>query len=177
MEKKSSGSVSPQASNDAFSDLEQLRLIVFGQAKQALEDKIDALNQRVSDEMNMLQEQVNQRHSELLEKLAENHSTLLQKLNELDEQQQSDKSDLSESIASVASELEMADNASKDDSQALHKRIDQEVDDIQDALNKAVAQLSEKLDTMNNNLATSKTDRKILAKLLANVATNLDADE
>ncbi|MFC4700202.1 hypothetical protein ACFO4O_08550 [Glaciecola siphonariae] len=165
------------ASNDALSDIEQLRLIVFGQAKQELDQKIRLLDKRMSDELNSLQLKSDERHAALLETINENHASLLNKLDEIDGQHDSNAAALDADIKQLNAQLEMAENASRDDSLALHKRIDSEVDDLQSQLKSAINDLSEQLNAMNNNLASSKTDRKILAKLLANVATNLEIDD
>ena len=89
------------ASNESFNELEQLRLIVFGQAKQALETKIEALQHRLSEEMDMMQTQINQRFSELTQNIESQHSALNERLDGLSSLQSEDKASLIEANQSM----------------------------------------------------------------------------
>jgi len=168
---------SKTASNEAFNELEQLRLLVFGQAKQQLDSRIDALQSQLNEDVNMLQAQFNQRITALDEKLAEQHEQLVSQINDLANIQENDKTELVQSHASLSSQLEMAENASKDDSSFIHKRIDDEVSKLENEVSKATQDLLNKLEQVTKELSGSKTDRKKLALLLSTMASNLDADD
>ncbi|GLR71839.1 hypothetical protein [Agaribacter marinus] len=168
---------SAKASNDALGDLEQLRMIVFGAAKQELDEKIDALNQRLSDEMQQIQTQISLQFSDMQKNIAENQQILLSKLNDTDNTQDTNQQKLIEITERLNSQIEMAENAGRDEAKNLHARMDNEVNALQADLADAVERLMTKLDAVSKDLTSSKTDRKTLAQLLANVATNLDADE
>lgn len=168
---------SKTASNEAFNELEQLRLLVFGQAKQQLDARIDALQTQLQEETNMLQTQFNQRITALDEKLAEQHQQVIAQINDLANVQESDKSELVQSHANLSSQLEMAENASKDDSSYIHKRIDDEVSKLEKEVDKATQDILLKLEQVTKELSGSKTDRKKLALLLSTMASNLDADD
>lgn len=168
---------SAKASNDALGDLEQLRMIVFGAAKQELDEKIDALNQRLSDEMQQIQTQISLQFSDMQKNIAENQQILLSKLNDTDNTQDTNQQKLIEITERLNSQIEMAENAGQDEAKNLHARMDNEVNALQADLADAVERLMTKLDAVSKDLTSSKTDRKTLAQLLANVATNLDADE
>ncbi len=168
---------SAKASNNALGDLEQLRMIVFGAAKQELDEKIDALNQRLSDEMQQIQTQISLQFSDMQKNIAENQQILLSKLNDTDNTQDTNQQKLIEITERLNSQIEMAENAGQDEAKNLHARMDNEVNALQADLADAVERLMTKLDAVSKDLTSSKTDRKTLAQLLANVATNLDADE
>ncbi|MGQ8365581.1 hypothetical protein [Glaciecola sp. 1036] len=165
------------ASNDPLNDLEQLRLIVFGAAKQELDAKIEQLNQRLTDEMSKLQTHFSEQFSLVQQNMADNQADLLLKLSQSNEIQESNKQAFLDTTNSLSSQLEMAENAAQDDAQQLHKRLDEEVNQLQGELKDAVERLMAKLDSVTNELTTSKTDRKTLAQLLANVANNLEAGD
>lgn len=177
MTNKSSTLPVGSASNDAFSELEQLRLLVFGQAKQQLDQRIDELQQRVSDELDMQQKQFNERFSEMSTHIEQQHQAVLANLAELNNTQETDKAELIEANKTLSSQLEMTENASKDDFVAMQKRIDHEVNQLESGLDKAKHEILAQLEQVTKELSGSKTDRKKLALLLANMASNLDADD
>ena len=165
------------ASNDAFSELEQLRLLVFGQAKQQLDNRIDELNHRLRDDIEKQQNQFNKKLNEINAKLDEQHQTILSALADLGSVQEADKTELLQANNELISQLEMADNASRDESVLMHKRIDEEVSALESNLSKTTQDIVLQLEKVTKELSGSKTDRKKLALLLANVASNLDADD
>ncbi len=168
------------ASNESFNELEQLRLIVFGQAKQALETKIEALQQRLSEEMDMMQSQINQRFSDLTQSIESQHTALNGRLDELNNLQSEDKATLIEANqsmqAALSSQIELAENAGKDDADLIHKRIDNEVAKLESGIDTSMQDLLAQLEQVSKELSSSKTDRKTLAQMLANMASNLEED-
>ena len=168
---------SQDASNEALNELEQLRLLVFGQAKQALDSRIDKLSQLLAQETQTLQSNFDERFSALERSLNKQHESMLTQINELANVQESDKAELMQSQNNMLSQLEMAENASKDDSTLIHKRIDDEVTKLEADVDKATLEILEKLEQVTKELSGSKTDRKKLALLLSTMASNLDADD
>lgn len=168
---------SQDASNEALNELEQLRVLVFGQAKQALDARIDNLSQTLAQETKALQSNFDERFLALEQSLNEQHKSVLAQINDLANIQESDKAELIQSQNNILSQLEMAENASKDDSTFVHKRIDEEVTKLEADVEKATLEILEKLEQVTKELSGSKTDRKKLALLLSTMASNLDADD
>ena len=168
------------ASNEALTELEQLRLIVFGQARAELESKIDALQMRLSDEMDMLQSQINTRFTDLGQTIEEQHKALKLSIQQLNDVQVEDKNTLEDANklleSSLVSQIEMAENAGKDDAETIHKRIDQEVTKLETGLENTMQELLAQLEQVSKELSSSKTDRKTLAQMLSNMASNLEED-
>jgi ABC-type transporter Mla subunit MlaD len=77
----------------------------------------------------------------------------------------------------LASELEMSDTSGKQDSDELHSRLDKEVQALTEKYDAKLAEALQKLNQVTQELGSSKTDRKTLAKLLATVASNLETDQ
>ena len=168
------------ASNDAFSELEQLRLIVFGQAKAELDERIDALQNQLTNDINAVNEQFQSRMENLQSKIEEQFAKVNTTISELDHTRENDKQNnllaLEQAQQHINSQLEMTENAGKDETDALHKRVDDEVAKLETNVEESVQDLLQKLDKVSKELSNTKTDRKTLAMLLANMASNLDAD-
>ena len=165
-----------QASNDSLTEIDQLRQLVFGQAKLELDHKIDALSQRLSTELDMLQTQFNERMVELSEQLKQQHESTLRAIEDTQNTQEDNKAELIEQNKLLQSQLEMAENAGRDDTDALHKRIDSEVSQLDTNLQQGLQEMLERLDNVSKELSNSKTDRKTLAQLLATMATDLESN-
>ena len=65
MANKKSAVTVDSASNDAFGELEQLRLIVFGQAKAELETKIELLQEKLSADISDMSKQFSNNMNDL----------------------------------------------------------------------------------------------------------------
>jgi len=176
MAKKSNSAEFEKASNDAFDELEHLRLIVFGHAKQELEQKIDALQNQLTNDINNLNHQFKHEITELSQKMLDNTSAIQHSIAEIDEKIDHNQSVQETTNASLSSQIEMAENAGKDDADLLNKRIDEEVAKLEHTVDASIQDIVAQLEKVTSELTSSKTDRKTLAQLLTNMASNLDAD-
>ncbi len=174
-------SIKEDASNDSFDELEQLRLLVFGQAKVELEQKIVVSHQDLSEKIEAMTHQIQQdMHSmnqNISQQLASLSATLQSSIAEVDSSRENNRIAFEEANNRLLSQLEMAENAGKDDSDILHKRIDDEVSRLEVSADTAMKEIIAQLERVTNDLTSSKTDRKTLAQLLATMASNLDADD
>ena len=167
--------------DNVTSELSQLRDIVFGDAQRQLIESIDKLRTDLTASISSLKKHNDEAMSKLRNELHETENSLLQKLSEVDtkhvETSEALEDSLNKAHAQLSSDIEMTDTSSKEDADALHNRIDKETRQLTQMLNEYHAQAMDKLTEVNHELNTSKTDRKTLAKLLAAMATNLEADD
>lgn len=84
---------------------------------------------------------------------------------------------LRKDLASLASEHEMFATATQQDLKQLEDSLDNESNTLASNFNQQMVELKAHLEKVSNELTSSKTDRKTLAKLLAAMATNLEDDE
>jgi acetyl-CoA carboxylase alpha subunit len=164
------------ASNDAFGELEQLRLIVFGQAKAELETKIELLQEKLSADISDMSKQFSNNMNDLHQNMDTQFKAISAAIADVDSSREADKAALDDADSLLSSQLEMAENAGKDDADQIHKRIDEEVSKLETTVDTSMQNILEQLERVTNDLTSSKTDRKTLAQLLATMANNLDAD-
>lgn len=164
-------------SSDADNELEQLRNLVFGKAKQQLEQRIEDLNHSFTKGLSTLHSELDESLADLHAKLEQQHKTTLLALTQLENTHSTDKSEWQKAIEILNSQIEMAENTANDEANNIHKRIDGEVTQLESSLQKTTQDLMAHLDKVSKELSGSKTDRKKLASLLANVVSNLNADE
>ena len=77
----------------------------------------------------------------------------------------------------LSSEHEMFASATQQDFKNIEQALDTESQSLTRNFNDELAQLKVHLESVSNDLTSSKTDRKTLAKLLATMATNLEDDQ
>lgn len=176
MPQKKQNIANEPASNDAFDELEQLRLIVFGQARAELDTKIDSLEQSLTLQMNNMAEQFTTQIKALNESMSSQFTASIASLQTLDNTREADKIAFEAANASLASQLEMAENASKDDYELINKRIEKEVNKLELTVDTSMQDILAQIERVTGELSSSKTDRKTLAQLLADMASNLNAD-
>lgn len=177
MAKKVPPSTLAEASNDSLTEIDQLRQLVFGQAKIELDKKIDDLSQSLSSDIDMLQSQFNERFNAMSEQLKQQHEATLAIIEQTQHTQDDNKAELIEANKQLHSQLEMAENAGRDDAEAIHKRIDSEVSQLDASLQQGLQEMLECLDKVTKELSSSKTDRKKLARLLSTMATDLETND
>ena len=176
MANKKSAVTVESASNDAFGELEQLRLIVFGQAKAELETKIELLQENLSADITDMNKQFTNSLNDLHQNMDTQFKALSVAIADVDSSREANKAALDDTDSLLASQLEMAENAGKDDADRIHKRIDEEVNKLETTVDASMQNILEQLERVTTDLTSSKTDRKTLAQLLATMASNLDAD-
>lgn len=175
MTKKIPSATMTKASNDFLTEMDQLRQLVFGQAKLELEQKIDTLEQRLVQEVEALQAQLNERTNELSEQLKQQHQATLTAIEQTQSIQADDKAEFIEANKQLLSQLEMAENANRDDAEALHKRLDAELAQLDKTVQQNLEEVLARLEQVTKDLSHSKTDRRTLAQLLATMATDLES--
>lgn len=176
MVKKGNSMKVEKASNDAFNELEQLRLIVFGQAKQELEQKIEGIKKHVETELKSLKLEFSEQIELTNQNLSSNFSDIQASIHGIDEKIDKHQELNNQDTQKLLSQLEMAENEGKDDTELLHKRIDSEVSKLENAVDSSIQDILAQLEKVSSELSSSKTDRKTLAKLLSNMANNLNED-
>ena len=159
------------------SELEQLRDIVFGVAKAGLEEHLRQLEHSMRQTFNKTEQDFTNKISKLQAELEEKLHQLNEKLQQVDQQHDDKSAELSAYADKISSELEMAEAASKQDSDDIHTRVDNEIAALGKKFTMQLNDALAKLNQVSSELNSSKTDRKTLAKLLSTVASNLETDE
>lgn len=165
-----------EASNEG-SELDTLRHIVFGEAKTQLEQRIDNLEKRSQASFDKLEHLLEKNLAALQQKMAEEFQSLENKLAYADQNQDKKAEELNAYADRISSALEMAEANSKQENDELHDRLDKELKSLSDNFTLQLTQAIDKLNQVSNELNSSKTDRRTLAKLLASVASNLETGE
>jgi len=161
----------------ASSELESLRQIVFGDAKNDIEQRISALQQHTDDAFKKMQLSLEENTLSLQTTITESFNKLEDKLALADQGQDAKTAELNTYADKISSELEMVEANSKQENDDLHDRVDKEIHSLTVKFSEQLNQALEKLTQVSNELNANKTDRKTLAKLLATVASDLATDE
>lgn len=160
-----------------ITELDNLRNIVFGAAKNDIEQRINALEQQTQDNFKSMQLTIEKNTQSLQAAMREGFNQLDDKLALADQGQDEKAAELHTYADKISSELEMAEANSKQENDELHDRLDKEIKTLTVKFTDQLNQALEKLTQMSSDLNSTKTDRKTLAKLLATVASNLETDE
>ena len=160
-----------------ITELDNLRNIVFGAAKNDIEQRINALEQQTQDNFKSMQLTIEKNTQSLQAAMREGFNQLDDKLALADQGQDEKATELQTYADKISSELEMAEANSKQENDELHDRLDKEIKTLTVKFTDQLNQALEKLTQMSSDLNSTKTDRKTLAKLLATVASNLETDE
>lgn len=158
-------------------ELAQLRQIVFGDAQKNLEQKIDQLGHSLQTQLKHLEQQTSRQFGQLQGAIESHVHQLEDKLLNADKDQDAKANELFTLNKNLSSELEMAEAANKQETDALHKRIDHDLNALSMKFSEQLKQALAQLTQVSNDLNSSKTDRKTLAKLLATVASNLETGD
>ncbi|MEP0354229.1 MAG: hypothetical protein ABJH06_13470 [Paraglaciecola sp.] len=159
------------------SELDSLRDIVFGAAKNEIELRISALEQHTQDSFKKMELLVETNTKSLHTSMQDGFNQLEDKLALADQGQEQKSAELNAYADKISSELEMAETNNKQEADELHKRIDSEVNELTVKFNHQLEEALAKLTQVSSELNSSKTDRKTLAKLLATVASNLETGD
>lgn len=167
----------PNAEAIGITELENLRNIVFGAAKSEIEQRISSLEQQTQDNFKTMQLTLEKNTQNLHTAMREGFNQLEDKLALADQSQDEKAAELHTYADKISSELEMAETNNKQENDELHNRLDKEIKTLTVKFTNQLDQALEKLTQVSNELNSSKTDRKTLAKLLATVASNLETDD
>ncbi len=161
----------------SLSDLDQLREIVFGDAKRILQTQ---QQQMFKD----LQQQISNLGASLNASMEDGFNTLQQEVKTVDKKTSAFDIDHHERSDILKSELDQVsiDLASQSDLGAsemdkLHDKLTSDIATLSTSLQQQIAQLIAELAQVSNDLDSSKTDRKQLAELFTTVAVNLEKDD
>lgn len=171
-----------ESANDAMaptasSELDQLRNIVFGSAKADLESNLAQLQHEMREGFAEAAKNLQQQVTNMQSALQDSVHSLEDRIAWVDNQHDEKSAELNAYADKLAAELEMNDTNSKQQDDELHKRLDNEIDQLTNKFTQQHDQTIELLNQVKKELNSSKTDRKTLARLLATVADNLDTDE
>lgn len=176
--KKSANDNQTQATQpNTSSELNTLREIVFGAAKNDLEQRITALEQKTEQNFQKMGGLIEKNSQTIKDAMQQGFEQLEDKLAIADKGQDEKAAELNAYANRLSSELEMAEANNKQENDELHQRVDKEIQALTQKFTDQLNQALEKLTQVSNELNTSKTDRKTLAKLLATVASNLETGD
>lgn len=165
-----------QSSDTSTNELEQLRFIVFGEAKKSIEDRIDIVHSELANSISAFKEQQIVQFSEMQLRFENALNALDKKLQSVDSHHEDNNNNLIKANETLNAALEMAESSGKDDADALHDRVDKEIAALSANFDFKYAEAMEKLSKVTHELTDTKTDRKTLARLLATMASNLETD-
>ncbi len=159
------------------SELDQLREIVFGDAKRTLE-------QQQQQMFAQLQQQITELGQNLNNNLDESFSALQKEVQQVDKKASiidSDHHDRADQLKSEIEQLnhELAEHSEQNnrDLQHLQASISKNIASLSADLQQQIENLVADLAKMSADLDSSKTDRKQLAQLFNVVALNLEQDD
>lgn len=158
-------------------ELAQLRNLMFGAAKQQLEQRIDDLEKSMHQAFSDLEKRQAEQTSAIQQTIRETSEKLTHDLQAVDDAQNQRSEQLNTYADRLSSEIEMAETTHKEDTEQLHSRLDAEVRQLTESFNQQYAHAMEKLEQVTQELSSSKTDRKTLAHLLSAMAVNLESDD
>ena len=158
-------------------ELDQLRQIVFGAAEQQLKQQITSTRNDIEQALSKQNNAFNDRLLQMQESINQRFSALEQKLQLFDKNHDDNEASIEKNLASLSSEHEMFAGATQQDFKNIEQALDTESHSLTRNFNDQLAQLKVHLESVSNDLTSSKTDRKTLAKLLATMATNLEDDQ
>ncbi|GHE86409.1 hypothetical protein GCM10011501_14480 [Thalassotalea profundi] len=162
---------------DPVEELNQLRSIVFGAAEKNIYEQIAALTHKMEASISELNTKLTKRFDSLQQDIEQQFAEMDKRLSFIDKNHDDNEVNLQKHIDNLASEHEMFAAATQKDFTELNQSLDSESASLTNNFNEQLEQLKAHLDEVSNELSSSKTDRKTLARLLATMATNLEADQ
>jgi len=163
--------------NSVPSELDQLRHIVFGSAKAELDVNLADLQLEMREGFEHAAKQLQQQMTEIKNTLQESVNTLEDRIAWVDNQHSEKSLELIHNADKLTAEVEMNDANNQQHNEELHKKIDNDIDQLTNTFTQQHERTIELLNQVKKDLNSSKTDRKTLARLLATVANDLDTDE
>lgn len=162
---------------DPIDELSQLRSIVFGVAEKNIYEQIATLTNKMEASISALDTKQMEHINSLQKNVDRQFTEMDKRLSIIDKDHDENEINLQKNIESLASEHEMFATATQKDFTELNQSLDSESANLSNNFNEQLEQLKAHLDEVSNELSSSKTDRKTLARLLATMATNLEADQ
>ncbi|MGL1956109.1 MAG: hypothetical protein OCD00_02160 [Colwellia sp.] len=175
-DKENTNKTTEKKSVDSSGELDQLRLIVFGEAQQQLNNQILTLRIDTEKSITALETKLSERISQMQESIAQQFLDVEKQLQFIDKTHDDNEANIQKDLASLASEHEMLDATTQQDFKNIQQLVNDESNSQTSNFNEQLELLKSHLETVSHELSSSKTDRKMLAKLLATMATNLEDD-
>lgn len=160
-----------------ISELTLLRQIVFGEAQADLEYQLETLRQEMQAGFEQLTQTLQQQMEQMQAALEDNVHQLEDRIAGVDQQYEEKTASLDDTTNKLADEIEMTDANSNKQDEALHKRLDKEVQQLSDEFTHKHNHTLDLLNQVKKELTSSKTDRKTLANLLASMASDLETED
>jgi hypothetical protein len=169
--------IAPQDPVSPVGELDQLRQIVFGDAQQQLITQITSLRSDMEHALHEQDKKFSLRLDKIQRDISQQLDNLDKQLSFVDKAHDDNENRLDKAHASLASEYEMFAATTQQDFKNIEQSINSESASLSNGFNEQLEQLKNHLEVVSKELSSSKTDRKTLAKLLATMATNLEADQ
>lgn len=175
-DKKKESETAPEQAN-SLNEMEQLRLLVFGQAQERLVTQIETLRQDSNNALRETEKNLTEHISKMKSAIEQQFVEMDNRLKSIDASHDENEVNLQKSIDSLASEHEMLVASTAEDFKNMEQILNTESDSLSSNFNEQLEDLKIYLDEVSKELTSSKTDRKTLARLLATMATNLEDDQ
>jgi dGTP triphosphohydrolase len=161
----------------AIDELAQLRTIVFGAAENKLIAQITNLRSDMEQSIASLDQSLSKKLFEFQQNVELKFTEVGERISLLDKAHDDNEINIQKSLDSLYSEHEMFASTTQQDFKEINQSLENESNNLTLNFDQQLEQLKTHLEKVSNELSSSKTDRKTLAKLLATMATNLEADQ
>ena len=175
--KKNNTNESINVEPSPIDELSQLRAIVFGAAEHKLIEQITKLRSDMEQSLSSLDQRLSNKISELQQSVDLKFTEIDRKLSSIDTAHDDNEAGIQKSLDNLYSEHELFASATQQDFKEINQSIDNESNMLTLNFDQQLKELKTHLEKVSNELSSSKTDRKTLAKLLATMATNLEDDQ
>ena len=158
-------------------ELDQLRQIVFGDAQQQLITQLTTLRSDMEHAINEQEKKFTIRLEKIQRDISQQLDNIEKQVNFVEKRHDDNEESMQKEHTNLVSEFEMFTVATQQDFKDIEQALNSESALLSNGFNEQLEQLKNHLDAVSNELSSSKTDRKTLAKLLATMATNLEDDQ
>lgn len=142
--------------------LEQIRELLFGEEQRSTKKRLKKTESRLEGELSALAERLQARLVELDAQAREGRAALAERLDALRAHGETVEQETGESLTALSRSLER-----------LGERQTQQLQELRDELHAAMRDLGQRVERSLEVLDARKTDRELLARLLADVAKGL----
>ncbi len=165
--------LNPREETSSLNELEQLRLIVFGEAQNRLTTQITTLRSDMEKALINQEKNFSEQLLNLQENTEKQFIELDNKLQVIDSIHDDNEGNLQKNIDHVGSEHDSFVATTQENFKSMEQLLSNESSVLTNNFNEQLEELKSYLENVSNDLGSSKTDRKTLASLLATMATNL----
>jgi dGTP triphosphohydrolase len=158
-------------------ELTQLRTIVFGAAEHRIIEQITTLRTDMEQSVNSLEQGLSKKINEFQQSVGLKFTEIEDRISFIDKAHDNNEANIQKSLDNLYSEHELFASATQQDFKEVTQSLGNESHNLTLNFDLQLKELKTHLEKVSNELSSSKTDRKTLAKLLATMATNLEDDE